>query len=421
MVVNFRFHIAKLFFIILTLAGALAWILCSTKGSSAGPYLQSGHGNGSYGVSRTRTAGFGYAQGNCAHCHEQHASIEGTELGGDAPYNFALFYDDWITKCDLLCFQCHSAISEDQPVTNYPYSVNFGGQPTFYGTIKKQFCDDDSLYVNCGSRHNLREIFRFVRNNANGWDFSAAPDPCVACHPPHTAQRNHPVSVGGGKLNTAIRLPSHYTSRDSDKILWGDDGGERMSDYAASVAGTYQAPYYGNNPSSTYEPANDSTSDGSNLPDYVTFCLDCHQYAQEDEERGEAVKVIDWGSNGDRHGGYPANDCTSWLQAEGSVRAPYSESPNSNYVLSCLDCHEPHGTKNRLHLIRRMINGEDVSQVTKDPQGNCEHNDWLPMCDRCHTIDESHRNDDCCSCCHFHGAKDGGGSPGTGCRDKPIF
>ena len=55
------------------------WLLYPDKASS-GSYLDSAHANTSDGVKRSAT-GFptDYSQGNCAHCHEQHASITGAE------------------------------------------------------------------------------------------------------------------------------------------------------------------------------------------------------------------------------------------------------------------------------------------------------------------------------------------------------
>jgi hypothetical protein len=141
--------------------------------------------------------------------------------------------------------------------------------------------------------------------------------------------------------------------------------------------GEYQAPYYGSFESGLFEPAGDATSDGSNLPDYVTFCLDCHQYAQYDPERGKNVKAINYAM--ERHGGYPSNTCTNMGFAEGSLKAPYVDVPNSNYVLSCLDCHEPHGTLNRMHLIRRVINGQVIP--ANDTAGGClESPDFAEIC-----------------------------------------
>jgi hypothetical protein len=317
-----------------------------------------------------------------------------------------LFYDDWVTKSDMFCFECHSASTEHQPVTNYPYCVNFGGRAEFYGNIKKQFTNDDSKFVNCGSRHHLEAIHALMVDDIDGWGFSSDPDPCVACHPPHVAQRNHPVYIDWeDKLNTAIRIPSDYKSTDQADSLWGDDESERMDGYASNYdGGLYQAPYYGSFGSAEFEPAGDATSDGSNLPDYATFCLDCHQYEQYDPERDETVKAIDWSDTGDRHGGYPANTCDAGDFYEGgpfesALRPPYDtyEPNQSNFVMSCLDCHEPHGTKKKLHLIRRMINGENV---VADNDTCDEPTDWANICARCHYL--THPAPDCTGC-HYHG------------------
>jgi len=407
---------------LIVLTATVALLLYAVNSGLAGPYLNSAHGNNTYGVNRARTAGFGYARGNCAHCHEQHASIEGQALASPAPYNFALFYDDVIGICNLFCFTCHSGNATWQPTVNYPYARNFGGSPDFYPNIYQQFCDADSLPAVCGSRHHLGQIRNGLLSPVGqAWGFSDDPNPCVACHNPHADQRNHPVAdvSGGGKLNTAIRRPSHYKSTDPKDFLWGDDDNrpgkpERMDEYAASVGGTYQSPYYGNTTGTKYEPSgNASPSDGSDLPNYVTFCLDCHQYAQYDPERGATVEAIDWSSStGDRHGGYPANDCNQGPTFEGTLRAPY-DSAGSNYVLSCTDCHEPHGTKQRLHLIRRWINGEIVDADT----GTCDEiADWVATCQRCHDV--PHPTWGGCGVCHGHGVKwEGAGE----CFDKPTF
>jgi hypothetical protein len=291
-----------------------------------------------------------------------------------------LFFDDISAACAVGCMSCHSNSITWQPTVNFPYAVNFGGaSPIWYGNINAQFCSANSSTVNCGSRHHLGQIWSVIKNDAHGWGFNSDPHPCVACHPPHHAQRNHPVEIDGeGKLNTAIRRPEHYNNADAaDLLLWGDDEGERMSDYATQPAipdGEYQAPYYGDTSDPdwevSYEPAGDATSDGSNLPDYVTFCMDCHVNPQYNPDTGENVKAIVWdythGQYPDIHGAAPANtrDAGSigCMATEGSLKPPYDTyEPNpSNYVLSCLDCHEPHGTYKRLHLIRLKINGEAV-------------------------------------------------------------
>jgi Zn-finger protein len=157
----------------------------------------------------------------------------------------------------------------------------------------------------------------------------------------------------------------------------------------STVGGTYQAPYYGDTSGTKYEPSgNASPSDGSDLPDYVTFCLNCHQYEQFDpDNNNRTVKAIDYSQ--ERHGSYPSNDCTSAGFGEGSLTAPYIDSPDSNYVLSCLDCHEPHGAKKRQHLIRRMINGQEVVLDSKDQYGNC-YDDFAVICEKCHEFSYDH-------------------------------
>lgn len=388
-------------------------LLASVLAYATPPYDDSAHGNTTYGV--LWTTGAIYTQGHCGQCHTQHFS----EMGAVPPYNFALFYDDWISKGDLFCYRCHSALADaKQPVTNYPYCVTFGGRAEFYANIRKQFCNDNSTAAVCGSKHHLGCVRNFIKNDAYGWGFNSDADPCVACHPPHAAQRNYPVAIDGeGKLNTAIRRPPDYKSTLSADLLWGDDANERMSSYAASVGGTYQSPYYGDTTSGRYEPSGTTlTSDGSDLPDYVTFCMDCHQYAQYDTERSANVKAIDWSQ--DIHGGTQANTCNSGGSYEGTTKAPYTD-PNANYVLSCLDCHEPHGTHTRLHLIRRMINGQDVA--TDSTADGCDAvPDYAEICEQCH--DWPHPTWGGCPVCHGSGNGFHGGIINFGmCNGQPGF
>jgi hypothetical protein len=388
---------------ILILVTLFVWVLSSSGGASADMYTDSAHGNDSSGVNRSTATcenwpGGVCSIGSCAHCHD---TFDPSTCGVN---NFMLFYDDWVTKSDMFCFECHSASTEHQQVTNYPYCVTFGGRAEFYANINKQFTNEYSKPANCGSRHDLSAIHDLMVDDTHNWGFSSDPDPCGACHNPHADQRNHPVAIDGeGKLNTAIRRPSDYKSTDPAGSLWGDDESERMDDYATSVGGTYQAPYYGSSGSGNYEPAGNGVSDGSNLPDYATFCVDCHQYEQYDPERDQVVRAIDWSA--ERHGGFPSNTCDAGETYEGDpfegpLRPPYDTyEPNEfNFVLSCLDCHEPHGTKKRLHLIRRMISGEELG-ADNDPCD--EAGDWASICGRCHYLTHSYAP--VCTGCHYHG------------------
>jgi hypothetical protein len=75
-------------------------------------YTISAHGNTSYGVNRTglnTPINFGYSIGNCAHCHEQHTSIGGSEPApaGGSPSKYELFSisvdESFIDQSDNFC------------------------------------------------------------------------------------------------------------------------------------------------------------------------------------------------------------------------------------------------------------------------------------------------------------------------------
>jgi len=379
--------------------------------ATAETYADSAHGDTVDGVNRSGT---GYSAGDCAQCHD---TYDDTICGVN---DLMLFSDVFVNISNQFCTQCHSAVADYQPITtNYPYSYTFGGYPDpYYGHIKKQITDDHSTPDYCGSRHNMKRIRNYIKNDTNGWGFGDDPSPCVACHNPHTAQKNYPPAITEGKLNTAIRRPSHYDSTDPADSLWGDDADERMNDYAGDFTdGVYQAPYYGDNSGTKYEPSGKaSPSDGSDLPDYVTFCLDCHQYEQFDPDNNDrTVKAIDYAN--ERHGAYLSNNSSASCCGiqEGTLTAPYVDFENSNYVLSCLDCHEPHGAKKRKHLIRRIINGQEVAL---DIDSCDQHTDFAEICGKCHEFPQyvDHLKWGGCwdASCHgsgihgsFHGAKFG--------------
>ncbi|MCB2181825.1 MAG: hypothetical protein KQH63_07360 [Desulfobulbaceae bacterium] len=385
--------------------------------AAGGSYTQSAHGDSGGGVARSSVTG--YAAGNCSHCHEQHASVDGEEplpVSGDAS-PFAVFSDGFndsvqfgpYVMTDNFCFYCHvssGGLQNGGGINNYQYSNTFGGYTTNWVT-------DILGAFNLTSYHNLYDIQNFAESKFSF--FKQSSNPCVACHNPHLAKnrKDHPSDAD----YTTISKPSDHDN------LWGDAANERMSNYTS-----YRPPYYYGS-TSTYEPGGVVLHDGSLQTDYNAFCLDCHQYEVPVSTPGVTsmnpnttngyLTAIDWGSSGDMHGerarlfgvGGNATGCI------GTIIAPYNTAPvQNNYVLSCLDCHDPHGsiltTGNRpsTYLLRKEVNNNKVDGCSGGgEQYFCESD----FCFSCHT--NSHAGPQGCFGCHYHGGENiNCGGPWTG-------
>jgi len=250
--------------IVFCLLIALLWTFFYADHAIGGPYLNSAHGNTAYGVNRSATATIGYTKGHCGHCHEQHASIGATEpvpTGGDAsPY--AVFSNNFISQSQNFCLDCHKGMGSVQMSfdrVNYNYSYWFGGDTINQITPNNIYDAMNPAPYGCcdGSRHDLETILNFVKTQ---WPatFKDESNPCNACHNPHLSQRGFPIVRPTDRNN-----------------IWGDSPGEKMSDYALAHGSQYMAPYRYNS-TATYEPDGSAINDGSNVPDYITFCSDCH-------------------------------------------------------------------------------------------------------------------------------------------------
>jgi len=347
-------------------------------------YTESAHGSTTYGVYRTDASE--YSRGNCAHCHVMHGS------GG--ANSFTLFYaNNPTSQDDNFCFQCHTSSGSEQQggVVNYTYSKGFGGGTATFTSIKDAFNPDSG---STPSSHNLSDILTHIVGRDIG--YTTNNNPCTVCHNPHADMRNLPVTGQAlGGINTALRRSIDH--QDAPTNRWGDESAnnELMSEYAGTK---YQAPYFKNTPLSTFEPADDSTSDGSNLPNYKNFCMNqCHgtNTVYSTERTRNLFKILwDNTSGHDAHGKWPDDP------GLGGTKAPYSNA-SFNYALSCLDCHEPHGSKNEW-LLRTCVNGVDNIDVPGPGR-------WLDFCSACHTISQhtapwnTTTNCNNSGVCHQHG------------------
>ncbi len=373
------------------------------------PYTTSAHGS-AHGVNRTSLTApinFGYSVGNCAHCHEQHASIGGSEPAPSAgsPSPYAIFADNFTSQSDDFCLYCHKGagslqVSFDR--INYNYSYWFGGDHVNHTSPNNIY---DAFNPAIGSSHNLDDILTFVKSKWPG-TFNDESNPCNACHNPHLSKRSYPIVRPTDRNN-----------------IWGDSAGEHMSDYAAAHGGQYQAPYwYGS--TSSYEPDNSTTTDGSNLPDYVTFCSDCHNATDViwSTTLGRNLRQIDWTQQnkrvfpGDYHGSVTRCKDVDGTAGRGAIKDPYytaAPPPTiNNFILSCTDCHEPHGAvagrsihgtiNNVPYMLRKTVNGYYNGYVPGGPGG--PDIPWEKFfCDSCHNNWAMHCGYGCLPC-HFHNA-----------------
>lgn len=355
----------------------------------AGDYKNSAHGNTVYGVNRSSISSLGYARGNCAHCHEQHASIQGEEPepASGTSSNYLVFADTTPTsQTDNFCFNCHKSFGtlyQNLP-ENYNYSTTFGGQST--GSANTTDSIYDAFNPSEGSAHDLNSISALLQLD---FSYPSTANPCTGCHNPHIARKNNATGGSYNPANAAISLPS------APGNLFGDEDTERMDDNP----GTYRAPFYsGADPSQSstlHEPdglpgdRNDANVKGANTPNYTTFCLDCHS----GPIVAASIPAIPWASGSTaKHGevdgaGTPQGDRLAPYTidgTDGSFSSPASngaEDTTTNFILSCLDCHEPHGSQmaNGEYLLRTTVNG--VSGITIAGPGQ-----WYNFCLACHSI-----------------------------------
>ena len=334
--------------------------------STYGYYLDT-HGNGTYGVSRKNVA---YSKGECLHCHDVSQSGHGGKLF-DTSNNF--------------CFKCHDNTTTyaTAPIKNRSYSYRAGGYTS-------DAVNNSILYAfSLASSHKLSSIKTFINGK---WGYDVNSNPCTACHNPHIVQgdpANSPdATKNASSRSWLVSRPSQHATNYTN--IWGDSAGEKMRDYTAK----YQAPYRYNS-TTAYEPDGSTTDDGSNLFDSVSFCLDCHTN-------------INWGTDGDIHG--KATQTGGYICDEGDKKDPYPANPDPtpypNRVLSCLDCHEPHGSPNE-HMLRSEVNGTEIPVITQTGR-------WWYFCRACHkSLATKHfggipniNSSSECEGCHFHGFVD---------------
>jgi len=353
----------------------------------------------------------------CTNCHEIH--------GGSGPF-------EAMTKGDRqgLCYQCHTdpgsgGIQNDALANNRP-----GGHSS---------ADDIEEAFMKTTKHDLGAQF-----NVSGKTYKLE---CTSCHNVHIVTGKYWDAEQG--KSPVTRFPGNAAGF-SYTEPWGDEPGEKMNDFAALGSGTggwdvstarggsmtadqpavYQPPRQG-------EGYDGFEFGGDVLPDYPTFCLDCHS-----SQVSAAIYPISWGQLSPQecntsgtpyqrvlceppHGLSSANSPT-WTNDQYStdndgesinygandnpnpifnveyvslgrgnghfMQWPYETADRSagiNYVLSCTDCHEAHGSDRGAMMRERFNvtpNGDCGTGTNSDPDGeNCgDGSNWRNFCGGCH-------------------------------------
>ncbi len=386
--------------VLLTTLLVVSFLFCKFAfGWYPAKYSESAHGN--Y-ANRSAISSLGYAVGHCAHCHEQHASIGGAEPAPTGGPDKFLFFDANIPRSQInnFCFWCHGPSSvQVSGVTNNDYGSEFGGGAANSTTIKDAFDygpPNRAANGTTGSSHNLKDIQDWSQNQTWGNWITNNTNACVVCHDPHYSQKNHDPYPASPPYKTAIRLPSHPSSSEGKpRNLWGDEANsDAGNEIVSEQTGYYQAPYYGTGPhnpaTGPFEPAGDATQDGSNLPNFKTFCTTCHILPISPSEsdpyflEDRSLNKPRWTSS--QHGSAHMPNSGQ----RGSLKDPYNIETR-NYRLACTDCHEPHGSPTNPFLLRTCVNGKDNITVSIAPVASPVAADWnnlnfYDFCTACHIV-----------------------------------
>jgi hypothetical protein len=343
-------------------------LLC--LGTPGGPFSSGAHGNGDHGAARDPLAA---PTGHCAQCHERKK-------------DFQPFAPGYVSQGEGVCLACHTGAGSLQAggLVNRSYSFRAGGYADTLDSVQAAFA-----VVAPGSAHNLGDIQSLL---ANRWGFGPQPNPCTACHNPHSAQGDPANAPNARKTADARGWPTAPPNRAAGggTQAWGAAPEERMATYAQALGGHYQAPLA----ATGFEPDGSNVQDGTNLADLTTLCTTCHDATTSipSTALGRALHPIDWAT--ELHGGGVATYCARTVASVASslLLPPYDGLTQcGTYVLSCTDCHEPHGSPNNF-LVRKQVNsgpvtvvngGLDVFPSLPDPRSR-SNLEWISLCGKCH-------------------------------------
>ncbi len=343
----------------------------------------------------------------CLNCHDGDGDIPFTD-GITPPFVDAGLWNNAAHKLGgdygtpLSCmgdgqsFGCHATGhgSSNIKILNAPSAQSLGN---FCFNCHTEGKVPNNAISGSGLADDIEQAFGFSSANKHdlGGSFTIGSDSftleCTTCHNPHIASGQY---WEANQNKSPVTRPDFSDPTNNPRAmgttLWGDQSGEKMDDYG----GKYKTP-------------NGDIFSGSQLPDYVTFCNDCHTpmpdpgvqpgshgnigFDSDPHGLGSANSPNgggtppDWYSAG-KGRGWNGDDRTSsdpndwWpviIRGRGDQlwsRKPYNHEERiagANFALSCTDCHEAHGSG-------------VSSMIRSNPNSGTGTIIWNTMCNNCH-------------------------------------
>ncbi|MBI5234886.1 MAG: hypothetical protein HY886_01360 [Deltaproteobacteria bacterium] len=308
------------------------------------------------------------AKGNleCTKCHEPHG------MGGtNKPAMTRELREN-------LCYNCHTGDTGSwMNVVNNAISG-----PTTATSIEQAF----GL---AGTKHPVAEYKAFQKD---GLTYNLT---CISCHNVHLVT---------GRYWEADQGKSPLTRFSNKTAVWGDKAGEKMSDFAGS--GTYETPLYDVELGSNFR--------ANVMPDYPSFCLDCHSSFG---GSGYETSGIEWNNNphGKGQAGVPNqygghNYWTVGMQGFDAITpgfkakrgrggrdfnyAPWDPErryAGANFTLACVNCHEVHGSNQNRMLRPEIGSGNPCIECHFDKSENMGGGLFGCGSASCHQTTDIHR------------------------------
>ncbi len=339
---------------LLIIFGWLMGILTPSPAPCAGVYRSSAHGDKTNGVSRKGLNDItlnDYAAGNCAHCHEQHASVRGAEPAPNAPAgpaNYLGMHQEASSPGaeQSLCLHCHS-------LAGAANNQSSGAPDDIQSDIQKINNHDPTLSET--SHRNKETLLQIAADKHIE---------CTDCHNPHAAGKTlHHAHDGSHPLDPVTTATPTNTISATSPLFQATGAAQDYSGATSNWSQPSQGSYSRQNATKEYE-----------------ICFKCHAGANSNVTTWGGAAAAAWTDVGLEFN--PNNQAyhpivrsltagNSAALAASQLVAPWIANAGTQ-TMYCSDCHEsdsglagPHGS-----AIKWMLAGTNKAWPYKSTANN---------------------------------------------------